>query len=199
MTTGLITNETALTAYPPERLFTVKEYYLMAEAGILRPDERVELVEGRILKMFRKTPRHSACTTRINSWMLRRLDDRAEIRAHNPVDLDEFTEPEPDFILADLRDDEYATHYPLSSELFLIVEIADLSLEYDRKVKSKIYAKAGVLQYCLVNLKDFQIEDHRNPNADGYSQRQIYAEDQSFNLVAFPEVEVKVTDWLMRG
>src|SRR5262245_36668583 len=111
MTTGLITNEAALTASPPERLFTVKEYYLMAEAGILRPDERVELVEGTILKMYRKTPRHSACTTRINSWMLRRLDDRAEIRAHNPVDLDEFTEPEPDIILAKLREDEYADHH----------------------------------------------------------------------------------------
>jgi Uma2 family endonuclease len=199
MTTGLITNEIALTAYPPGRLFTVKEYYLMAEAGILRPDERVELVEGRILKMYRKTPRHSACTTRINSWMLRRLDDRAEIRSHNPVDLDEFTETEPDVILAKLREDEYATHHPLPTELFLIIEIADLSLEYDRKVKSKLYAKAGVLQYCLVNLNGLQIEDHQNPTADGYSRRQIYAEDQSFNLVAFPEVKVKVTDWLMRG
>jgi len=171
----------------------------MVEAGILRPDERVELIEDRILKMYRKTPRHSACTTRINHWMLRRLDDRAEIRSHNPIDLDEFTEPEPDIIIAKLREDEYATHHPLPSELFLIVEIADLRLEYDRNVKSNLYAKAGVLQYCLVNLNSLQIEDHRNPTATGYSQRRIHAEDQSFNLVAFPEVEVKVTDWLMRG
>jgi Uma2 family endonuclease len=198
MTTGLITSEAALTASPPERLFTVEEYYRMAEAGILHPDERVELIEGRILKMYRKTPLHSACTTRINYWLLNRLDDQAEIRVHNPVDLDEFTEPEPDLILAKLDEDEYVDHHPLPSELFLIIEIADLSLEYDREVKTTLYAKAGVLQYCLVNLTNLQIEDHRNPIAGGYSQKQIYAGDQSFNLVAFPDVEIKAADWLMR-
>jgi Uma2 family endonuclease len=198
MTTGLITREAALTTYPPERLFSVKEYYRMAEAGILRPDERVELIEGRILKMYRKTPLHSACTTRINYWMTNRLDGQAEIRVHNPIDLGEFTEPEPDLIVARLDADEYVDHHPTPSEVFLIIEIADLSLEYDREIKTKLYAKTGVLQYCLVNLNDTQIEDHRNPIAGSYAQKQIYAGDQSFNLVAFPDVEVKATDWLRR-
>jgi Uma2 family endonuclease len=198
MTTGLITREAGLTTYPPERLFSVKEYYRMAEAGILRPDERVELIEGRVLKMYRKTPLHSACTTRINYWMHSRLDGQAEIRVHNPIDMGEFTEPEPGLIVAKLDRDEYVDHHPTPSEVFLIIEIADLSLEYDREIKAKLYAKAGVLQYCLVNLNDIQIEDHRRPIAGSYAQKQIYAGDQSFNLVAFPDVEVKATDWLLR-
>ena len=196
MISGLTTTETASMAFPPERLFTVKEYYQMAEAGILHPDERVELIEGRILKMYRQTPLHASCATRIIYWMFKRINDQAEIRVHNPVDLDEFTEPEPDIILARLDEDEYLDHHPFPSDLFLVIEIADLSLDYDREVKTRLYAGAGVLEYCLINLNDRQIEDYRNPTIDVYSQRRVYSGEHSFNLAAFPDVEVKAADWL---
>ena len=179
MISGLTTTETASTAFPPERVFTVKEYYQMAEAGILHPDERVELIEGRILKMYRQTPLHASCATRIIYWMFKRINDQAEIRVHNPVDLD-----------------EYLDHHPFPSDLLLVIEIADLSLDYDREVKTRLYAGAGVLEYCLINLNDRQIEDYRNPTIDVYSQRRVYSGEHSFNLVAFPDVVVKAADWL---
>src|SRR5215210_4653603 len=81
---------------PQPRLFTVDEYHKMAEAGILRPDEKVQLIEGKIVSMPPIGPRHSFRVTRLSRMLTARVGDNTDIRSQNPIRLANGAEPEPD-------------------------------------------------------------------------------------------------------
>jgi len=176
------------------RPFTVVEYYKMVETGILRPDERVELIEGRIVKMSPKGIRHAATNDRASDCFRKHLADRAIVRNQNPIHLSDASEPEPDIVLAVPQEKGYFDHHPTPPEVLLVLEIADTSLNTDRYTKSRLYATAGISQYCLINLQSREIEDYREPGPEGYRSNQIYGAGQDFNLVAFPDVVIGVDE-----
>jgi Uma2 family endonuclease len=124
------------------------------------------------------------------------FDGKAIIRNQNPIWLDELSEPEPDIVLAALRDDEYVNSHPTPEEIFAIVEVSDLTLEFDRNTKGKAYARAGIRQYLVLNVPDKTLEDYREPSADGFQSKQTLRAGQKFNLVAFPEIYLEVNDFL---
>jgi Uma2 family endonuclease len=181
---------------PRLRKFTVKEYYKMAEAGVLREDERVELIEGEIIKMSPQGPKHASSGSRAGEWFLRNLMDRVIVRMQLPVHLDDNSEPEPDIVLALPNESYYSDHHPTPKEILMIMEVSDSTLAFDRARKSRIYAQAGITQYCLLNLQTRELEDYRQPGRDGYRSKQTYSESESFKLAAFPQVAVKVADLL---
>ncbi|MEW6210455.1 MAG: Uma2 family endonuclease [Acidobacteriota bacterium] len=181
---------------PTARSFTVDEYYRMAEAGIIQPGERVELIEGRILKMSPKGTAHSASTTLAARYFIIHLGDRAIVRIQEPVHIDDRSEPEPDVVLARPLENKYSDHHPAPGEILLILEIADTSARYDREVKSLLFAQAGVIQYCILNLNSKELEDYRDPGSEGYRSKQTYKADEQFSLVAFPEILIAVRDLL---
>lgn len=185
-----------LDVMPTTRKFTVAEYYRMAEVGILRPDERVELIEGEVIKMCPIGPPHASGSTRGSKWLTTRLGDRVIVRTQQPIRLSDLTEPEPDLVLAIPEDKEYSRHHPTPDEVLLVIEVAASSLSYDREVKGRIYAESGIVQYCLLNLKQRQLEDHRDPEGDGYRTIRTYSEDESFSLAAFPDIAVPVSELL---
>jgi len=178
--------------------FTVKDYYRMLEAGILTKDDRVELINGEIRTMSPKGPKHSSGNTRANRRFTGLLGDRAIIRIQDPIHLDDYSEPEPDVVLAIPVEGEYDDHHPTPEEILLVLEVADSSLFFDREEKSLLYAQAGIKQYCVLNLRDRELEDYRNPGADGYRSKETYTAEQSFNLAAFPDIFVKVNELLPR-
>jgi Uma2 family endonuclease len=181
---------------PVARRFTVSEYYQMAEAGVFGPEERVELIEGEVLKMSPKGIKHASSDTRADNCFRRRLGDRIVIRLQSPVRLSDLTEPEPDVVLALPHEKDYSDHHPAPSEILLVLEIAESSLRYDREVKSRIYAEAGIIQYCLLNLISRRLEDYRDPEDGRYRTVHTYDENQSFTLVAFPDIAVPVNELL---
>lgn len=185
-----------LDVMPTARRFTVAEYYRMAEAGILGPEERVELIEGEVIKMCPIGPPHASCGTRADDCFRRLLGGRVIVRVQMPVRLSDLTEPEPDLVLAIRDDKEYSDHHPTPEEVLLVVEVAASSLQYDRKLKSRIYAEAGIIQYCLLNLNQRQLEDHRDPEGGAYRATRTYGEDESFSLAAFPDISVPVSELL---
>jgi Uma2 family endonuclease len=174
------------------RRFTVNDYYRMLEAGILHEDDPVELIRGEIRTMSPKGPRHASGSTRANRYFTQLLGDQAIIRIQDPIHLDDFSEPEPDVVLAVVADDEYDYHHPTPEEIYLVLEVSDSSLDSDRDEKSKLYAQSGIQQYCILNVRDRELEDYRNPHANDYRSKQIYSADQSFSLVAFPDIRVEV-------
>jgi Uma2 family endonuclease len=181
---------------PELRLFTVQEYARLIEAGILGEDERLELLEGRIVRMSPKGIRHAAANDRASKCFMKHLGSRVIVRNQNPIHLNESSEPEPDLVLAAPQEKEYFDHHPTPQEVLLLIEIADSSLHVDRATKSRLYATAGIIQYCVLNLKVGELEDYREPDAEGYRSKQTYTADQSFSLEAFPEVTIKVSELL---
>ena len=177
---------------PVRRRFTVAEYYQMAEAGILRPDERVELIRGEIRIMCPQGPIHAASGSRADLWFIRHLGDHALVRIQRPIHLDDDSEPEPDLVLAVYEEEEYTEHHPTPPELLLVLEVSDSTLRYDRNEKALLYAQAGILEYCVLNLRARELEDYRDPAPEGYRSKTTYTAAQSFNLAAFPDIAVPV-------
>jgi len=178
------------------RLFTADEYQRLADVGILGEDDRVELIEGRIVRMAAKNIKHAMATKRANRYFTRLLGDRVVVCVQDPILLNDYSEPEPDIVLAAPPEDRYFDHHPSPKEIYLVLEIADSSLPFDRDVKCPLFAYNKVVQFCLLNLQNRELEDYRQPSRNGYRSKQTYSEEEAFNLVAFPEVSIKVKDLL---
>ncbi len=179
------------------RPFTVDEYYRMADSGILTENDRVELIEGKIVQMTPIGSRHAACVSRLNETLVLRLGKQAIVYVQNPLRLDEFSEPEPDISLLKPRDDFYAESHPGPSDVLLVVEVADASVRYDREVKIPLYAKAGIPEVWIVNLPDKTIEVYRNPVESGYEETSILRKGQALSPTAFSELEIRVEEILV--
>lgn len=178
------------------RPFTVKEYDWMIEQGMLTENDNIELLNGAIVEKMPKGTKHSAANDRAARVFYRVLGDKAIIRNQNPIWLDDFSEPEPDIVLAALNENGYEDKHPMPEDIFLILEVSDSTLSYDRTAKSAAYARAGIRQYLLLNVQDQTLEDYREPGTDGYQSKQTLRAEQAFNLVAFPDVSLQVKDFL---
>jgi Uma2 family endonuclease len=104
----------------------------------------------------------------------------------------ELSEPEPDVSVLALGD--YDAAHP--SEAHLIIEVADSSLSYDRGQKAELYAQCGVVDYWIVNLVERVVEVHRLPQSAGYQQVSVHPKGARLRLLAFPDVELSVDDFL---
>lgn len=179
-----------------KRLFTVEEYYKMAEAGILTEANRVELIDGEIVGMTPIGSRHAACVDRLTRLFVSRLGPRSIVRVQNPVRLGEYSEPQPDVTLLKPRPDFYAEAHPTPQNVLLLVEVADTSTEYDRGVKLPLYARAGILEVWLVLLSDERVEIYRQPSPQGYGEVRRVGRGASLASVELPELVVAVDEVL---
>jgi len=165
------------------RKLTVRDYHLMAEAGIFAPDERVELLDGTLYTMAPQGPIHADLTYYLQRQFLSALGDRIDARPHSLIALSDISEPEPD--LAIVRRQRYGVRHPHPDEIFLLVEVADSSLRRDRDLKPLVYARAGIPEYWLVDVQTREILVHREPSAEGY--RRIDPVGTTLAPVAFPD------------
>src|ERR1700758_654902 len=168
------------------RYFNVTEYNLMGERGILSEDDRVELIEGEILKMSPIGSRHAACVDRLNLLLVRLASQRAIIRVQNPIQLSDYSEPQPDVALLKPRNDFYAEGHPLPADVLLGVEVADTSLESDKYVKLPLYARADIAEVWIVNLLENIVEVYTDPVGDLYKQIRTAKRGESLTLQSTP-------------
>ena len=184
---------------PTKRLFSVDEYYRMAEAGILGEDDRVELIEGEIVQLSPIGPRHADRVDRLNSLFFERFRGGARIRIQNPVRLSNRSEPEPDLALLrpeGERDRPYESAHPTPADVLLVVEVADHSVEYDLGRKARLYARHGIPELWVLNLRAERLFVHRDPTPRGYATSRILGRGESISALAFPEIVLTVDEIL---
>jgi len=174
------------------RRFTSAEYHAMAEAGILAEDERVELIAGEIVRMPPIGSRHAGCVKRLNRRFTRGLGERALISIQDPIAIGDNSEPQPDVAVLRPRDDDYARSHPTPADVYLLIEVADSSLPYDRDVKLPLYTQAGISEMWLVCLAERRIEIYRDPAATGYQDIRILHSGDRIAPLAFPDFELTV-------
>ncbi|WP_449416730.1 Uma2 family endonuclease [Phormidium nigroviride] len=175
-----------------KRLFTVKEYHLMGEAGILGEDDRVELIEGEIIQMAAIGTRHASCVNRLARRFSLIPEDLTTFAIQNPIQLAEKTEPQPDVVLLQPRADYYATAHPMPSEVLLLVEVSDSTIDFDRDVKVPNYASSGIREVWLWDLEANCLEVYREPMANGYGLMQRFERGEMVSPLAFPDFNVSV-------
>lgn len=174
------------------RLWTATEYHRMAEAGVFNPQERLELLEGEVLQMAAKNPSHAATNLCAANVLNLALAGQALVRIQDPIALSEVSEPEPDIAVVRPSDRFYADRHPTPAEVFLLVEVADTTLEFDRDRKGPIYARAGITEYWVLAVNAAQVYVFRQPTAEGYGDRRVLSTGDAVQLVAFPEVSIEV-------
>lgn len=180
------------------RKFTVDEYFRMVEAGILKPKERVELIEGEILVMPPMgTPHFGGIMryTRIFASLV--VAARAAVLIRAPLPLDENSAPEPDLALLKFRRDGYSFARPSAEDVLLVIEVSDSSLNYDRDVKAHIYGRAGIPETWVLNLPGDCIERFTEPGPEGYGQHAVLRRGGKVAPVSLPDVELPVEELLL--
>ncbi|MBI2170669.1 MAG: Uma2 family endonuclease [Chloroflexi bacterium] len=178
------------------RLFTVDEYYKMAEAGIFTEDDRVELLEGEIVQMPPIGSPHGGTVKQLIRLFTSRLGDRAIVSAQDPVRLADNSEPQPDIAVLRPRPDFYRASHPMPEEVLLLVEVGDSTIAYDRQVKVLLYARAGIPEVWLVDLTAQRVEVYQGPSAQGYAEARLVGRDSMLMPSAFPDVTVRVDEVL---
>ncbi len=189
----MLTQPLAAISEPGPYRFTVEEWHRLGEAGFFTDDHRVELLDGEIILMSPIGNRHALAFAFLNDLLADFKEDRFLIWPGNPVEADNRSEPLPDLTLLS-RLHRTSQRHPFSHDAFLIVEISDSSLTYDRTRKLRKYATTGVREYWIVNLKDDVIEVHREPIGDHYSRVTTYAPGDTISPLAFPDVSVQVAE-----
>ncbi len=176
------------------RLFTVEEYHQMAEAGILTEDDRIELIQGEIVAMSPIGVRHAACVNRLTEALSHYFSGKAVISIQNPLQIDEYTELQPDVMLLQRREDYYVQALPTGEDVLLLIEVSDSTLAYDQRTKLPLYARAQIPEVWLVNLVDNLLEVYRAPQGDEYTEfRRAYRQDTAVPL-AFPDTPIAIND-----
>lgn len=149
----------------------------MAEANILSEEDNVELLEGWIVEKMTKNPRHESTIVRANLAFTDRLSREWLVRIQSAITLPD-SEPEPDLIIAPGPPSRFDDRQPYAEDIALLVEVAESSLAYDRGVKLRVYARASIATYWIVNLIENVIEVHWDPtgpvDAPTYRHRQVF-------------------------
>lgn len=146
--------------------FSVEQYRRMGETGVLTPEDRVELLEGVIVKKMNLNPPHAGCLQVASALILKTLSSEWSLRSQSPVTTTD-SEPEPDLAIVRSDDRGYFTRHPSPTDVGLLIEIADSSLARDRGPKAQLYARAEIPTYWVVNLIDRQVEVYTDPTGPG--------------------------------
>lgn len=149
------------------RRFSVEEYRRLAAAGILGEDERVELIEGELIEMAPIGSVHASFVGRFTRALEGLGRHAALLWVQNPIALPD-SEPQPDIAILRERADGYERSLPSASDVLLVIEIADASLDYDRDVKIPLYARHGIPEVWLMDVRSRRLEVHRDPGEHGY-------------------------------
>ena len=152
--------------------FSVADYYRMADAGVFPPNARVELIEGEVIEMSPIGNRHAGCVIRLTTLLNRNVGASAFVSVQNPVHLNDFSEPQPDIALLKPRADYYSTAHPTPADVLLLIEVADTTVEFDRRVKLPLYARAGIPETWVMVLPKDLIEVHSQPVNGKYQKVQ---------------------------
>jgi len=170
----------------------------MAETGVLKPDARVELLNGEIIDMSPIGPFHGSVT----KYLIQVFTDANRstwiMQVQDPVRLDDQSEPQPDLALLRRSPDFYRTRHPQPADVFLLIEVSDSTLPFDRDEKIPAYGRAGIPEVWIVNLTNLTVEIYREPHFTGYGSKTILRAGDKASPAAFPDVSVDVADLLRK-
>jgi Uma2 family endonuclease len=178
------------------REFTVAEYHRLAEIGVLRPEERVELLDGAIVEMSPIGSRHWARHSRIVEYLISTLGKRALIAGQSSLPLGDRDEPQPDIALLAPRQYEPPHLPPSPAEIYALVELSDTSLRKDLGTKVHVYARHSIADYLVVDLAADALLHHHDPHKLGYRFCNRLAAGDTFELQALRGVPLEVAAFL---
>jgi Uma2 family endonuclease len=178
------------------RRWTVAEYHRLIETEILTASDRVELINGEIIRRSPQGPSHACTTQQSDEAMKQTLGSQAIVRVQLPITL-ATSEPEPDLAIVKRRADAYSTAHPYPDDILLIIEVSDSTLEFDLTTKAQTYGKAGILEYWVIDVAGRNLYVLRQPNGNGYETEMVLRGGDRVSPIAFSEVAIEVENLLV--
>ena len=176
--------------------FNTSDYYRMGQTGVIKPDARVELLDGEIIDMSPIGPFHGGVVNRLNSVLNQNAKGRYLVAVQNPLHLDDYSEPQPDVMLLRPVSDDYASKHATCTDVLLLIEVADSSLEYDRGDKLSAYARGRVPEVWIINLAQRVLEVYTEPHLSGYRSAVSLRLGERISPRAFPDVSLDIAHLL---
>jgi Uma2 family endonuclease len=175
------------------RLLTTDDYHRMGDAGILGPEDRVELVQGELIQMAPIGGPHVSVVNCLNTLFSRQVYGRAVVSIQNPVSLPPHSETQPDLALLkwNLLKNPVT---PVASDVFLVIEVAYTTLPYDRDVKMDLYGRHGIPEAWLVDVEAGTVLVHRGPSESGYREVSTATKLDTISPQLLPDVKIPLAD-----
>lgn len=179
---------------PPRKRWNRSECAALEASGLL-DQQHLELVEGELISKMGKKRRHVNGLTFLQVW-LQEVFGTAFVNPEAPIDVapedNPTNEPEPDLIVLNQDSSHFTSANPRPEDLHLVVEIADTTLAFDLTTKAALYARAGIVEYWVLDLQNRRLIAHRNPAFGKYSTILVYSEYESVAPLAAPQSEFRV-------
>jgi len=179
---------------PEVRKFSIAEYYRLAETGVLLPFERVELLNGQIIRMAPIGEKHRTIVDKLNYIFVDKPRKRYQVSIDQPIRIAEFNEPQPDVVLYKRG---VENRHPTPEDIYLVIEVADTTLDYDSGDKLRAYEKGGIREYWIFDIRRKAVNIYNLP-----PQKHIYTREAHTRGViapqAFPDVTVDLADIFSR-
>jgi Uma2 family endonuclease len=180
--------------YIPRRtLISTARYQKMIATGVLTKDDRIELIEGEMFDIAPIGAKHAAIMSALTAVMAVGTTRRANVSCGGPVNLGEFSEPQPDLMLLK---DRYSDRVPEARDVLLLVEISDTTLAVDHGKKLRLYATHAIAEYWVVDVLDRRIVRYLEPSAQKYARVDEFKIGDSIVPQAFPDLRIAVQDIL---
>lgn len=176
-----------------KRQFTATEFRSMHETGIFRYDERLELLDGEVYEAAAAGSKHVACVNRLTHVLMGALGDRVMVSVQNSMDLSELSVPEPDLALIKRRADFYDDALPGPGDVLSLIEVSDTTYSFDRSVKLRLYADAGIPEYWIVNVRKRSVDIHRRPDGPEFREFERLFDGEQLTLAAIPDLSLPVS------
>ena len=178
------------------KLFSVEEFQRISDAGIFPPDSRFELIRGEIIEMPIPTRIHSGRVNKLNRVFTSKLGESAIVCIQNPMFVDKMSEPRPDVVICKPLPELFGPFEPEPSDVLLLIEISDTSLRYDTKIKSRLYAEAGIPEYWILNIPDDVLEVRTDASDGEYRRIENFKRGQSITARMLPGVVFTIDELL---
>jgi Uma2 family endonuclease len=185
--------DSPLRTLPARHAIRVDEYFKMGEHGVLAPDARCELLEGEIFDMPPIGPMHAGTTNRLAEILSAATRNVAITSVQSPVLLGDLSAPEPDIALLRPRDDFYTTAHPGPTDVLLLVEVADTSLNHDRESKLPLYARFEIPEIWIIDTAGKHLDIHRHPDGARYTQQFRAGDLKAVDLSRIPGVVLNLS------
>jgi Uma2 family endonuclease len=195
--------ESVLLPAPPDqgicpRRWTRDEYYRAAEQGLFPPEERLELLDGEIIRKMTQKPPHSVALGQAADVLALTFGPGHHVRSQLPLILNDWSEPEPDVVVVPGIRSDFLSEHPRAAHSLLVLEVSDTTLRFDRSRKRRAYARSGVQEYLILNLVHRQLEVFRDPIGSRYRSIIVYPDQETLAPLAAPHAAVHVSDLLPR-
>lgn len=162
----------------------------MGEAAVFAPDARLELIEGEIIERAPLGSRHAGAVKILNRLFSGLVGDLAIVSVQDPLIVGERSVPQPDLVLLKPRADSYSSAHPTVADVLLVIEVADAKLTFDMETKVPLYARAGIAEAWLVDLREHVVRVFRDPSASGYRSTFTISGEQALSALALPTAAI---------